>query len=187
MKSEPIKSKEKIYEIIQGLKNKNKERDLILFMLGISTSLKMSDILRLKVRNVYKGYIKIKSMNTGIYKKIKLHKEQQEIIERYIEGKGKDRYLFESTVNKNNPITLTQVYRILKDIEYEYEVENNIGTESLRKTYGYNLYKTYGLNEVYKEFGYGNGLNIMRYIGLEEKEINELINRAVESIKYFEN
>lgn len=187
MKSEPIKSKEKIYEIIEGLKKENKERDLILFMLGISTSLKMSDILRLKVRNIYKGYIQIKLMNTGIYKKIKLHKEQQEIIEKYIEGKRKDKYLFESVKNKNKPITMTQVYRLLKDIEYEYEVGVNLGTESLRKTYGYNLYKTYGFNVLYKEFGYGNGLNMMKYIGLEEKEINELINRAVESINYFEN
>lgn len=187
MKSESIRDKNKIYEILEGLKRENKERELILFMLGISTGLKMNDILRIKVRNIYKGHIQIKLMNTGRYKKINLHEDLQNIIEKYIEGKRKDKYLFESVINKNKPITLTQVYRLLKDIEYEYEVGVNLGTESLRKTYGYNLYKTYGLNALYKEFGYGNGLNMMRYIGLEEKEINELIDRAVESINYFEN
>lgn len=67
MKSEPIKNEKELKIIIDNLKERGRRRELILFMIGISTGLKMEDVLRLKVRNVDKGFIQIKMKGTGIY------------------------------------------------------------------------------------------------------------------------
>lgn len=183
MRTEPLRSKKEIERIIEGLKKEGKEREVILFMLGIYTNLKIRDILRLKVRNIKNEFIQIKSRNTGVYKRIFIPNELRKIIGLYIIEKREDEYLFNSKHKKDNPITLTQVYRILKKIQYDFKIKSNVGTETLRKTYGYILYKKYGLNEVVKELGYENQLSAMEYIGVTEEELN----KATLSLDFLEN
>ena len=52
MKVEPIQDKETIRECMEYLKYKN-ERNLVMFSIGIYTGLRISDILRLRVKDVY--------------------------------------------------------------------------------------------------------------------------------------
>ena len=48
---EPIRERELVYDIGSYLKKKS-ERDYIMYMCGIYTGLRISDILKLKVRDV---------------------------------------------------------------------------------------------------------------------------------------
>ena len=52
MKVEPIREKDLIQECLNYLGNKN-ERDKIMFAIGIYTGLRVGDILRLRVKDVY--------------------------------------------------------------------------------------------------------------------------------------
>ena len=52
MRVEPIESKEMIRDIMEYFKATN-ERDFVMFCIGIYTGLRISDILRLRVNDVY--------------------------------------------------------------------------------------------------------------------------------------
>ena len=52
MKVEPIKSKDDIRNMLEILEYRN-PRDKILFAIGIYTGLRISDILKLKVKDIY--------------------------------------------------------------------------------------------------------------------------------------
>ena len=55
---QPIRDFEKLEAMKRVLKEKN-ERDYILFMVGIHTALRISDILRIRVGDVKKDYLNI--------------------------------------------------------------------------------------------------------------------------------
>ena len=62
---DPIKSREKVKNICKYLKLTN-ERNYILFMLGIYSGLRISDILKLKVKDVRgKTHFLLKEKKTG--------------------------------------------------------------------------------------------------------------------------
>ena len=66
----PIKSREKVREICKYLKLTN-ERNFILFMLGIYSGLRVSDILRLKSKDVTgKSHFILKEGKTGKTQKL---------------------------------------------------------------------------------------------------------------------
>ena len=68
---EPIKSKETLKKIEMFLE-KRKRRDLLLFVLGTNTGLRVSDILALNIKDVKdKHFIEIIEKKTGKYNRWK--------------------------------------------------------------------------------------------------------------------
>ena len=66
---EPIRDKRKI-ELVKVILKKNGFRDYMLFLMGINSGLRISDILKLKVSDVRgKRYIEVKEQKTGKYRK----------------------------------------------------------------------------------------------------------------------
>lgn len=174
MRVEPIKNKEKIRKIINDLKRKNKKRELILLLLGIYTGLRISDILELKVINVKsKNLLSVKETKTGKNKKIELHQELINELKEYCKDKPKDEYLIKSREGINKPISRVQAYRIIKALGKKYRIESNLGCHSLRKTYGYHMYKENDISIVQGALNHSSQANTIRYIGVEEEEINK--------------
>ena len=62
---EPIRSQEKVKEIYTYLKEKN-DRDALLFLFGIYTGLRISDILKFRVRDCYNKYYEISVIETTL-------------------------------------------------------------------------------------------------------------------------
>ena len=62
---------EQIQQIKEYLKEKN-ERNYILFVMGINTGLRISDILKLKVGDVQGSHISMREMKTGKQKRIQI-------------------------------------------------------------------------------------------------------------------
>ena len=61
---EPIRGKRKI-ELVKVILKKNDFRDYMLFLMGINSGLRISDILKLKVSDVRgKRYIEVKEQKT---------------------------------------------------------------------------------------------------------------------------
>ncbi len=61
---EPIRDKRKI-ELVKVILKKNDFRDYMLFLMGINSGLRVSDILKLKVSDVRgKQYIEVKEQKT---------------------------------------------------------------------------------------------------------------------------
>ena len=62
---EPIRDKRKI-ELVKVILKENGFRDYMLFLMGINSGLRISDILKLKVSDVRgKRYIEVKEQKTG--------------------------------------------------------------------------------------------------------------------------
>lgn len=169
---QPIKD----LDMLQAMKNylkQNNERNYIFFLIGIYTGLRISDILRLRVRDVEGWDICIKEKKTGKPRAIKMPSELKKAIRKYIKGKPKNEFLFKSRIGKNKPITRGMAYIILNQMAEEFDFER-IGTHSLRKTYGYQHYKQFNdIVSVQKQLNHSDPKDTLRYIGIEQEEMNE--------------
>ncbi len=70
-------------------------------------------------------------------------------------------------------------YKILEDVEEKFGL-SELGTHTLRKTFGYFFYKQYkDVALLMKIFGHTSEAYTLRYIGIEQ----ESINKAMENLK----
>lgn len=184
----PIKDKRKIKAIRKYLINSNRLRDWIMIAVGIFTGLRISDILQLKVKDVRnRDYIKLKQKKTKKNKKIIINNQLKEDLKEFIKGKKDNEYLIRTTLKENGeylnkPISPTQAYRIIKDIQHKLKIKENLGTHSLRKTYGYNLYKENDIAVVQKSLDHASQADTLRYIGVED----EVVNNATASLNFYD-
>ncbi|QGG51593.1 tyrosine-type recombinase/integrase [Lysinibacillus pakistanensis] len=168
---EPIRDKELIQEIKEYL-NENNERNYIMFLIGIHTGFRISDILTLRVKDVLGWDIRLFEQKTKKYRNVKMPNELKRAIRKYVEGKNKYEFLIKSRKGKNKPIGRKQAYKILKEVADEFGLEH-IGTHSLRKTYGYQHYKAFkDIAALQKELNHTDPRETKIYIGIEQDQSN---------------
>ena len=166
---EPIRSKREIARVKKVL-SKN-SRNLLLFCFGINSGLRISDILKLNVEDVKgKNFIQLQEQKTGKYKKFPLNSILKEMIYEYTKNKcGKDP-LFK-TIFKNRMDRIT-AYRIINNACRQADIHTNIGTHTLRKTFGYFYFKKYkDIIMLQKIFNHSTPNITLRYIGVEQDKI----------------
>lgn len=179
---EPIRSMDRVLDIADYLREQN-ERDYILFMFGIYTGLRISDILELRVRDVrdaeeirvYEKKVSNKRRaNEGRY--IQIPKNLQKIIKKYISDKKDYEYLFKSRVGKNEHIKRDRAYVVLNTAGRELGLDS-IGTHTLRKTFGFFLYQqTKDIELVREALGHTSTRHTIRYIGLSAEVTSRAVN-----------
>lgn len=168
---QPIRNMEKIQEIKKRLAQ-NGTRDVLLFSMGINTGLRISDLLSLKVGDVRgkREYV-LKEKKTGKTKRILLHAVMKDI-EDYTAYKTDNEYLFSSRKGIG-PIDRVQAYRILNKAAKDCGLEE-IGTHTLRKTFGYHFYKAnQNVAMLQQLFNHSSPSITLRYIGITQDEIAE--------------
>lgn len=169
---QPIRSQLKIEEMRRELRKKSK-RNEFLFIFGINSGLRISDILPLRVKDVKgKSFILIKEIKTKKNRKVILLKQLQLAIEEYCKDMKPSEFLFKS-IKTNRPISRVQAYRILSDAAKEVGLEE-IGSHSLRKSFGYWFYKSTKDVAILQEiFGHSSPSITMRYIGINDDNIEQ--------------
>ena len=136
---QPIRDKNKIQEMKIELRKKG-TRDYLLFVTGINTGLRISDIIKLKVADVVnengtvKSHICIVEKKTGKRKRFKINDTLSREFAEYTKNMNMSDYLFNSRKGKNEPITRVQAYRILNNVAEKIGLEE-IGTHTLRKSF----------------------------------------------------
>ncbi len=142
MTVEPIRDKNKLKRVEKVLSNN--KRNLFLFRLGILTGLRISDLLKLKVKDVKNtNQIVLQETKTDKVKKAPINSYLKQVISDYVKGMNEDDYLFQSRKGDNKPISRIQAYRILKNATKKAGIDVQIGTHTLRKTFGYHHYQQY--------------------------------------------
>lgn len=171
-KVKPILQDSTIREIELYLKNNN-ERNYILFLCGITLGLRVSDILQLKVKDILnKDTLYITEKKTKKLKEIAISSKLKKAIKHYCKDMDKEDYLIKSRQGTNKPIGRDRAYRIIRDVGDKFNLKN-IGTHSMRKTFGRKYYQKYQDIEGLREyFNHSNSLVTRRYIGLEQEIIN---------------
>ncbi|TCJ01591.1 site-specific integrase [Cytobacillus praedii] len=168
---QPIREKELIQSIKKYLKSKS-ERNFILFLFGINTGMRISDILKLRVKDVEGWSVFVREGKTKKLREVKMPPELKKAIRSYCKGKPKNEFLFKSRIGKNKPITRGMAYVILQDIAEEFGLER-IGTHSFRKTYGYHHYKQFKDIAVLQEMlNHSDPKITRRYIGITQDNLN---------------
>lgn len=173
----PIRDLDRIEAMKKYLKNKS-ERNYILFVVGINSGLRISDILPLRVRDVNKrSYFVIKEKKTGKRKEVQMTPLLRREIKKYVAGKDDDEYLFASREGVNQPISRSMAYKILREAA-EYVGLDGIGTHTLRKTFGYHFYQKYKDVVMLMElFNHTEEKTTLRYIGVTQDALNQAMEK----------
>ena len=142
-------------------------------MTGTYTGLRISDILKLKVADVKnKKYINLREKKTGKQNIIEINPVLREVYNNFCIDKPKEDYLFRK-VSINKPISRTRAWKIMKEIGERFGVEN-LGTHTLRKTFGYHYYKKTGdVATLMKMYNHSKESITLRYIGITQDNVNK--------------
>jgi len=165
---QPIRDKDKIKEI-KALLLKSNYRNYALFTLGINTGFRISDILEIKVSDVInRTHIAIKEKKTGKLKKAYINSSLKEELDKYIFDMNDEDFLFRSREGENKPISRVRAYQLLTDVAKKVGLEE-IGTHTLRKTFGYWHYKQHKDIALLQElFNHSAPSVTLRYIGINQ-------------------
>lgn len=180
MTVEPIRDKAKVKQMYNYLNGKDSKYGLI-FKFGLNTGLRISDIIPLKVKDIFNenmqfmDYLILKEKKTGKGKKIKINNTLQKALETSVKSRmlTHDSYLFSS--KKGGHLGRIQAYRVLKEAAEIMGIQN-FGTHSLRKTWGYWTYKMskYNIGLIMDTFNHSSPSITLRYIGINQDQKDEL-------------
>lgn len=178
---EPIRDKRKITSLRRVLNDGTKkgERNYILFLLGISTGMRISDLLKLKRRNICDDYVRCRETKTKKYNKFYIIQTWKKDILDYIAPMNDDDYLFATASGK--PMSRQRAYQIINCAAHQCGIKYAIGTHSMRKTFGYWFYKeTNNLALLMLIFNHSDEAVTLKYIGFNE----EYIKREIDKFSY---
>jgi integrase len=164
---QPIRDKAKLEELKAVLKH-HSYRDWFLFVMGINTGLRVSDLLTLKVSDVRdRTHICLEERKTGKHKRFVINADLRKHIDEYTQGMSDNAYLFPSQ-KTGKPISRVQAYRLLNKAANEIGLDE-IGTHTMRKTMGYHFYqKTKDVALLQEIFNHSAPSVTLRYIGINQ-------------------
>ena len=174
---EPIKSKEQLRKVEDYLACRSL-RNRLIFAFGINSGLRVSDILGLNIEDVKdKSYVEIKEKKTCKYKRFPLNNKLRKLIKEYLPlrknqysiGDGDALFLGK----KHKRLDRSQVYRFLNEACADVGIKVNVGTHTMRKSFGFHFYKQY--NDVallQKILNHSSPAITLRYIGIAQEEID---------------
>lgn len=173
---QPLRDPEQIQAIKDYLRKHN-ERNYILFVTGVNTGLRISDILKLKVGDLRSSHISMREMKTGKQKRIQVTAALRKELRWYIENKDDSEYLIKSRQGKNKPIGRSMAYKILRSVAAEFGLED-IGTHTLRKTFGYHMYmQTKNIALLMEIFNHSSEKVTLRYIGVNQDVMDKAMTK----------
>lgn len=180
---EPIRDLDKISSMKKILLARS-ERDYLLFVLGINSAYRISDLIRVRFHDVIDEKQKVRShlsmieQKTGTENKVALSKGVQKAIVSYVQAHYKgdsNEFVFRSRKGVNQHIRREQAWQILSDAAKEIGLEN-IGTHSLRKTFGYHQIKRgTNITLLMKMFNHSSESVTLRYVGTTQDEMDAAV------------
>ncbi|WP_067725345.1 tyrosine-type recombinase/integrase [Oceanobacillus damuensis] len=170
-------------DVIKGIKQYLKLRSIrnyLFFCLGIYSGLRVSDLLSIKVGMVKGSHVSIIEQKRKKPKKFLIHPSIRDDLDGFIAGKNDDEFLFKSrqaktkSKLKGQPIDRSTAYKMLNDVAKEFGLVD-IGTHTMRKTYGYHLYMKNKTNIalLMQMFNHNDESTTLRYIGVTQEMMDE--------------
>ena len=177
---QPIRDLKKIETIKKLLKQQNL-RDYCLFVLGINSGLRISDLLKLRISDVsekgkIKDRIRLREKKTNKFKDFPLSNSTKSALKEYLKTReyNENEPLFISRKNKGF-LLRQQAYKIINDVAKSVGIKGKIGTHTLRKTFGYHAYNNgYDITLIQKLFNHSTPSVTLRYIGITQDEMDDV-------------
>lgn len=145
-------------------------RNYTMFVLGINSGLRMGDIRDLKVKDVTGWRIKHVDEKTGKLTDRKMNSSSKKAVRNYLEATklAKDDYLFPGSFKDNRKLSDTQAWRIITSAARFLGIPE-IGTHSIRKTFGFQIYTNQGekkVGDIMKLLNHGRESTTLAYLGV---------------------
>lgn len=180
MRMEPLRDRKKIDQIFNYLTERDPKYG-ILFKLGVNTGLRISDLIRLRVSDIFdenrhfREHLILAEQKTGKEKKIKLNAVIRKHLLNFLEDHPLPYHGFLFYSQKGGHIGRVQAYRLLKEAGCALNVEN-FGTHSMRKTWGYWTYKMsrYNIGLIMDALNHSDQAVTLRYIGIDQDQKDDL-------------
>ncbi len=169
--AEPIKSKKDIKAVEQYLKEHN-ERDYVIWVLGLNSGLRVSDIVGLNVSDVVdKTHITIIEKKTQKRKSFYINDKLKKVLKSFTKGRNLDEPLFLGKQGRR--LDRKQVYRFLIDACNKVGVKSKVSTHTMRRTFGYHHYQQYKDAVILQKiFNHSSQRITLMYIGVTQDEID---------------
>jgi len=173
---EPIRDRKKLEAMKKVLKAQSL-RDWLLFVLGINSGLRISDLLLLKVNNVH-GQVRVSilEVKTGKKKDFPLSETCVKAIKEYLSETNlpESSPLFPSRKG-GQAISRVQAYRIINAVARTVGITDPIGTHTMRKTFGYHAYKTgIDISWIQKLLNHSAPSVSLAYIGITKDDLDSV-------------
>lgn len=176
-----------INDIKQSFKS---QRDRTLFVLGVRTGWRISQLLSIQLKH-FMQYGKISKVIRIERKAVKgqdksqespLHPEAIEeitklITEQYGTDLNPELYLFKSRNGQNKPLKRVQAHNILKDVINHLELQGKVATHSCRKSFSKKIYKASGhdLIVTQRALNHKHINSTINYLDTDKEEVDNLI------------
>ena len=170
-KVEPIRSRHDIQRIGEYLKSKS-IRNYVIWIFGLNSGLRVSDIIGLNVEDVLnKTHIEIYEKKTGKFKKFPINNKLQRTLKGFIKNRIPTEPLFLGKHGKR--LDRGEVYRFINRACKELGITVNVGTHTMRKSFGYHHYQQ---NKdaviLQKIFNHSSQRITLTYIGIDQDDID---------------
>ena len=136
---------------------KPNKRNYLLIVCGLNTALRISDILKLRWKDVYnesllsfKSHIDVKEKKTGKKTTIFINDNLKEALASYLKEifekkenlcEVMEQFIFLGQKSENKPISRIQAFRIISSAAKKCLLSQKVSCHSLRKTFGYHAWK----------------------------------------------
>lgn len=168
----PITDISKVKQMLTVLDDRS-DRDALLFHLGVNCILSISQLLRLKYKDVFDEYRRVRVEIIVKDRVIPITAEVRPRLIEYTERwemQGED-WLFPSYRTPTNPLTRAQAWKRLKQVAEELGIEH-FSTSSLSKTFLYHIWERtqdiYLIKKITRKNTVGD---TFEYIGVTDKEV----------------
>lgn len=163
----------------------DRPRDFALFVLGINTNLRASDLLRIKVGDVRYlkpgEYFTLREKKTSKLRSITINKAVFDAIAHLLEGVGHlvdSDYLFQSRKKQSasgGMLTVSYLNSLVKSWCREINLRGNYGAHTLRKTFGYIHRTVFGTDipTLMEMFNHSSQRQTLAYLGIQPREIKD--------------
>jgi integrase len=188
---EPIRDRKKIAQIKNLLRGQRRYRDLLLFVVGINTALRVSDLLKLQIGDFVELGGKIKSRfwireeKRGKRNEVIINDSIQETLTEYLAAypavsNTTDHFVFFNTRSGDfaDPIKRGQAWKFISAICEEVGLRGNYGTHTLRKTWGYHARLSgVDLALIMHQLNHNSLTYTKRYIGITDDELEAVVRK----------
>ncbi len=180
---QPIRDTKKIDAMKSIMKGESNYRDLLLFTLGINTGLRISDILALKWSSFINGGSRLLKAGDQLNvmeiktKKVKTFVINKSYYDSLDSVSPEDPVFLSRKTAKGElkPITRIAAWQMLNRYANMVGLDEGIGTHTLRKTFGYHLYKKgVALEYIQKMLNHSSPAITLRYIGITQEQLNDI-------------
>lgn len=169
----PIRNRKTIAKMKEYLMNQSQFR-YFLFVFGINTGINIKELCSIKVKDIRnKTQFSIAEGRNKRVRIIPISQSLKNEIDNYIRFMDDEEFLFASK-KLLKPITRNYAWKIIREAAHACGVTEQVGSQTMRKTYAYHLYMSNkDLLKLKQILGYNSTRKALEYIGMDEETISQ--------------